>query len=198
MSAITCVSCKKTFEAKDTLIFGPHRVCRSCKADYFQRFFEGIPTGLPQYAGVVRRAAAKMIDGLLLFAVNLPILALALYGVVPEDFDLTNPQTLSRLNLVYFTTQIVIYTANITYTTYFHGRWGATIGKMVMGIKVVQQDGAPISYKLALGRAFAELLSALTLYIGYMMVVLQKEHAALHDLICDTRTIVTDTEEDSL
>ncbi len=35
------------------------------------------------------------------------------------------------------------------YTIYFHGRWGATLGKMATKIKVVKKDLSPIGYKEA-------------------------------------------------
>ena len=36
-----------------------------------------------------------------------------------------------------------------TYPIYFHGRWGQSLGKMCLGIKVVSLDGAPISWRQA-------------------------------------------------
>jgi uncharacterized RDD family membrane protein YckC len=69
--------------------------------------------------------------------------------------------------------------------------YGATPGKMALGLKIVRPDGGPISAGRAVGRYFAEILSALTLMIGYMMAGWDSEKRALHDRIADTRVIKT-------
>jgi uncharacterized RDD family membrane protein YckC len=63
------------------------------------------------------------------------------------------------------------------------------LGKMAVKIKVVGADGSPIGYGRALGRAFAEVLSGICFYIGYIMAGFDKEKQSLHDKICSTRVI---------
>jgi uncharacterized RDD family membrane protein YckC len=46
-----------------------------------------------------------------------------------------------------------------------------------------------MTWSLAVGRYFAHMLSAFTLYIGYMMAGWDEEKRALHDRICDTRVV---------
>ena len=48
-------------------------------------------------------------------------------------------------------------------------RVGATPGKMVLGLKVVRPNGAPVSLGRAVGRYFAKLLSSLTFCIGFII-----------------------------
>ena len=69
------------------------------------------------------------------------------------------------------------------------GKYGATPGKMACRLKVIRPDGGTISYMLSFGRAFAELISYMTLYIGYIMAAFDNEKRALHDHICDTRVV---------
>jgi len=70
------------------------------------------------------------------------------------------------------------------------GRYGATPGKMAVKIRVVTPDGGPISYGRATGRFFADILSGMICYIGYLMVAFDKEQRrALHDHICGTRVV---------
>jgi uncharacterized RDD family membrane protein YckC len=75
------------------------------------------------------------------------------------------------------------------YNTFFVGRFGATPGKMACRLRVVIPDGAHISYMRALGRNFAEWVSAIVLAIGYIMAAFDSEKRALHDRICDTRVV---------
>ena len=72
---------------------------------------------------------------------------------------------------------------------FFLGKFGATPGKMACKLKVVRPDGERISYARALGRHFAEMLSGIILYIGYIMAAFDEEKRTLHDRICDTRVI---------
>ncbi|RHW42155.1 RDD family protein [Neobacillus notoginsengisoli] len=65
----------------------------------------------------------------------------------------------------------------------------ATLGKMVMGIKVIGPDGGRISYGRAIGRYFANFLSVITLGIGYLMALFTREKRALHDYVAGTYVI---------
>jgi len=71
----------------------------------------------------------------------------------------------------------------------FHWRWGQTIGKMALQIKVVSMNGGPLSLGQATGRYFATFLSALILCIGFMMAGIRSDKRALHDLLAGTRVV---------
>lgn len=173
------------------LVFGPQHVAAKEKAATFQAFFEGQAVGLPRYASIPKRFGAKLIDSLIMMTLNGPIIVATIWLLFSGDPDFGDPVTMTRLNLAYAFLQLFGYSINVAYTTYFLGRYGATLGKLAMGIRVVHSNGEAISYKRALGRALAEILSALTLYIGYFMALFGKERAALHDFICDTRVVET-------
>lgn len=68
-------------------------------------------------------------------------------------------------------------------------QWQASVGKKVVGLKVVDEKGNRISFGRATGRYFAEFLSALILCIGYMMVGWTKKKQGLHDMIAGTYVI---------
>jgi len=78
-----------------------------------------------------------------------------------------------------------------TYETFFIVKFGATPGKMAVGVKVVRPDGSGIQVGRAIGRYFSKMLSAMILYIGYIMAGFDSQKRALHDMICDTRVIKT-------
>lgn len=67
--------------------------------------------------------------------------------------------------------------------------WQATVGKRVVGLKVVDENGNRISFGRATGRYFAEMLSGLILMIGYMMVGWTKRKQGLHDMIASTYVV---------
>lgn len=67
----------------------------------------------------------------------------------------------------------------------------ATIGKLVMGIAVVDSRNQQVSFKRATGRYFTKIISGLIFCIGFLMVGFTKRKQALHDIICDCYVIKT-------
>ena len=62
----------------------------------------------------------------------------------------------------------------------------ATLGKMILGMKVTDLYGNRISFERATGRHFAKWLSAMILGIGYIMVGFTERKQGLHDLLAGT------------
>jgi len=65
----------------------------------------------------------------------------------------------------------------------------ATIGKMALGIKVVDYEGKRISFARATARYFSRFISAIILLIGYLMIAFTKRKQALHDIIAKTLVV---------
>ena len=113
-----------------------------------------LPVTIKIYAGFWKRFAALWID----FLVIVPFFALFEYI---EGF---------HRNISFFT---VIPSTLLFwgYSIYFHGRWGATVGKMATKIKVVKTDLTSIGYKESFLRFSVDAFIASFLLIG--------EHVAL-------------------
>lgn len=77
----------------------------------------------------------------------------------------------------------------LVFCTFMVGRWGATIGKMICGLRIVRGDGGRVTYGLSFTRYFAEYLSVLALGLGYLWVALSPRKRAWHDYLCDTRVV---------
>ena len=77
----------------------------------------------------------------------------------------------------------------VLYDIILVGAFGATFGKYVVGIKIIQYDGSRVGYGRAAGRYFAACLSGLFLGIGYLVVAVKSDKRALHDLIAGTVVI---------
>ncbi|SEK32872.1 RDD family protein [Parapedobacter koreensis] len=65
----------------------------------------------------------------------------------------------------------------------------ASIGKMLIGIKVTDEQGRPIGYGKALLRNLAKLIGVLTLGIGFFIGFLDRRQQCLHDKIAGTLVI---------
>jgi uncharacterized RDD family membrane protein YckC len=74
----------------------------------------------------------------------------------------------------------------------YHAVLGAnglrTLGKLAVGLQVYTQEGYPPSFKTALGRACAYLLSNL-FCVGYIWALFQSEGLALHDILAGTMVV---------
>ena len=65
----------------------------------------------------------------------------------------------------------------------------ATVGKLVIGVKVVDLEGNRLSFGRALGRTLAKILSGVLLLIGYLMVAFSARKQGLHDRIAGTLVV---------
>jgi len=72
----------------------------------------------------------------------------------------------------------------------------ATLGKMALGIKVVDRQGGRISFARATGRYFAKILSGLILMIGYLMAGFTSRKQALHDMVAGCLVVNRSAPED--
>ena len=82
----------------------------------------------------------------------------------------------------------ITYFVSVIYIVYFlAGEKQATIGKRIMGIYVGTISGSKLSKPRAAMRAFASMITATTLGLGFIIVIFTKEKIALHDFLCNTR-----------
>ncbi|MBI5091021.1 MAG: RDD family protein [Candidatus Hydrogenedentes bacterium] len=180
-----CAECGALFPQEDMISFRNSWICATCKPVFFQRLKEGAALpGQLVYAGFWIRFGAAFIDGIILIAVG--TLTNLAVSAVTQFFS---------SDAVYFGSMFLSILLNqsvdIAYQTWFIGRFGATPGKMALGLKVVRPDGEPMTYMRAFGRAGAKIVSGIILNIGYIMAGFDEEKRALHDRMCDTRVIRT-------
>jgi uncharacterized RDD family membrane protein YckC len=111
-----------------------------------------------------RRIGAALIDGVIL-GVAAQILARILLGNV--EFE----QSISFLG------------GWIYYAAMESSKYQGTLGKMTLGMIVTNEEGKKINFARASGRYFAKILSALILFIGFLMILFDKKGQGLHDKI---------------
>jgi uncharacterized RDD family membrane protein YckC len=64
-----------------------------------------------------------------------------------------------------------------------------TYGKQLLGIKVCDLQGEPITTTHAAGRNFAKILSTLTLFLGYLYSFFNERKQCLHDIVAGTLVV---------
>jgi uncharacterized RDD family membrane protein YckC len=64
--------------------------------------------------------------------------------------------------------------------------WQGTVGKKVLGLRVTDLNGQPITFAKATGRHFGKIISALILGIGFIMIAFTDQKQGLHDTMAGT------------
>ncbi len=82
----------------------------------------------------------------------------------------------------------IYFPMHFLYHVLLNGTFGATLGKMIIGAKIVKLDGDRIGYGRAILRYIGARISDIC-YIGYLFVAFRDDKRALHDLIASTRVI---------
>jgi uncharacterized RDD family membrane protein YckC len=78
----------------------------------------------------------------------------------------------------------------VLYFTVAIGAWGKTIGKAMLGIKVVRRNGARVSYARSLARCLAYLVQLeLAMGLTFIIIAFTPEKQGIHDMICDTGVV---------
>lgn len=186
-----CGECGRPFPANELVAIGPVSVCAACKSIYLQKLREGgaLAVGVRRYAGFWIRFAALAVDGILLSVVFLLIRVPFGVAMFTPGFG-GNPGAFAAFVGTTLIITLLSYVIAACYEIFFLTSRGATIGKLLFGLKVIRADGGPISTGLATGRYFAaRWLNLFTLGIGYVMAAFDDEKRALHDRICETRVI---------
>jgi|GEM_PF-1593535 len=128
------------------------------------------------YAGFWLRFVANFIDSMLFLPVSWAVLYL-LFSTEWSFFQC----------ILFF---IIISTLlDAAYEILLTSRLGGTLGKIMLGIKVVDEKGNKLSLGMSTGRYFSKLISCLILFIGFLMIAWDKKKQGLHDHIMDSYVV---------
>jgi uncharacterized RDD family membrane protein YckC len=135
------------------------------------------------YAGSVSRFLACAID----LAVSSGLFALGLAGASLVAQVVTgHPVSWSRANIV---VAIIFAAWELLYFGYSWAASGRTFGMAMLGVRVVRADGEALDPWRGAARAAVFPLSFLFFGLGFLGILLQREHRALHDLIAGSAVI---------
>lgn len=132
-------------------------------------------------------AAAYMGKRLIAFMADFVICAFMIVGAAVLMLLALN--RISGIEVIAILTFIVAIAVSwVYYTLGESGETGATLGKMALGLKVIDiKTRKTISVKTATKRFFAKILSALILFLGFLPIFGKKQ--TFHDYISGTRVV---------
>ena len=140
----------------------------------------------PTYGGFWLRLVAYIID-----AVILNIVGFVVRLILSSVMGVQTPSS-TGFDTVTITSGLVgLVVAWLYFALQESSPAGATVGKRVLGLRVVRGDGTPLTFARATGRFLAKFISAFILLIGYIMAGFTERKRALHDMIADTVVIKT-------
>ena len=148
------------------------------------------PTETPSgyvHASFGRRATAYMIDYFLIASFILLLLA-ATGFTEGYKVHFSGIEAYNRLagTPEYF---FVIVISGWLYFALMESLNSATLGKLVLGLRVTERDGCMLSFGKATGRFFAKTLSGLILCIGFLVALADKDKYTMHDKMTKTQVI---------
>lgn len=136
-----------------------------------------------RYSGAARRLTAFVVDLFVILGIFMA------FGLILGLSVLSSP--LLALPMVGFW----FYGGMFAITWgYFAGlessAYQATVGKKLLGLKVVSYEGKRIGFWRATLRYFSKGLSRLLFMVGFLMIVLTEKKQGLHDKIASTVVII--------
>jgi uncharacterized RDD family membrane protein YckC len=142
----------------------------------------GGDTGQVHYGGFWIRVLAYIVDSIILWVVYFVLMLLFGFDM---DSMMADPEAASSMGSVLGLLNIVIWLA---YSVGFiSSNLQATPRKLVVGIKVTDNQGQRLGVPRALGRELSKNISALILLIGFIMVAFTDRKRGLHDMIAGTQ-----------
>jgi uncharacterized RDD family membrane protein YckC len=149
--------------------------------------FSGAEPTLPPYASWGRRFAALLIDGLVLAIPFIVPLIVAVAVTADDPNSDQNDAVFIAVAIGWLLTIVLPF----VYYTVLHGRpSGQTLGKRVLGIRVIGEDFRPIGYGRAFGRFLMGWVMWLACYVPGIVDNLwplwDDKNQALHDKVANS------------
>jgi uncharacterized RDD family membrane protein YckC len=136
-----------------------------------------------QYAGFISRLVADSID-LAIITVSLVATGWLISTANRLVNALNVDQSFPQLRALFLGAGALIFTA--AYFVLFWAAIGQTPGKILLGVRVVSQNGGRISFLQAMVRYLGYLLSALALFLGFGWILIDNRRQGWHDKLART------------
>ena len=142
--------------------------------------------------GFGRRFVANLIDGLIVFFISFILMGVfAVLSIIVASY---NPYgDLVGFNALFFVSAILI--SVIYYVRFWAKSAGQTIGKGMLGIRVISTDGSSISVSKGIIRYFGYIVSGLIFSLGFIWITFDGKRQGWHDKMAGTYVIEEDDDE---
>ena len=135
-------------------------------------------------AGISTRSISLLIDVVVIFLITALVLSTGIY-IATDDFIFDTHYSLNFIAAIFFSLIIICS----SYFVFLEGYGGKTIGKMVMGIKVIGDDGGSIDIVKAFTRWAFSFFSASFFFVGFLWALFDTKSQTWHDKIAGTLVV---------
>ncbi|MBK6912048.1 MAG: RDD family protein [bacterium] len=155
----------------------------------------------PRYAGFWIRLVAHIIDQLVISVVSFVFVMIGIVfsiGSISAITELDDPDPAAIIAVIggWLVFAAIISIGQWLYFAFMESSPSrGSLGKIAVGLQVVDSRGQTISFARASGRYFAKFLSSMILMIGYIMAGFTAKKQALHDILADTYVIYSRQQE---
>ena len=159
---------------------------------------EDLTTLIGYHAGFVSRLTAFVIDILIISGINIAITAIAhlVAGFFGLDFLFSEPNEYTTdlmYTIKFIALMALLLTSFLVFVLYpilFWTTVGQTPGKRFMGLRIVTEDDSRrIYFGMAAKRYLGYWLSGLSLFLGFLWVLVDDNRQAWHDKFANTYVI---------
>ena len=147
------------------------------------------PVILGRYAGFFSRAAAYIIDRLIVFAIVFVIMLVINYFLSLFKLDQWLATRVGSSTNLIITTLLSSFGINLVISIFYNiSFWmlsGQTPGKRFLGVRVMRADGQRLKLRNAIWRQIGYYISFI-LYLGYIWILFDNRRQGFHDKIAGT------------
>lgn len=163
------------------------------------KFFEDSPNDLSQsnmrtdnyeeellsfdLAGLNSRALAFFIDLVIVAVVSLVAFGAAIYFLQDTNIDSLG------LKRVFMPIYMLLFFLASSYFVILNGYGGKTIGKMVMGIRIISEEGSSIGFWQSFVRWIGYYISGSLFFLGFVWSIFDRNSQSWHDKIAGTYVV---------
>lgn len=190
-SLVRCTRCGRQFCRDCVIQLRGFYYCGGCKGEHVRDVQSGTAPGTLDLATIGRRWGGSIVDSLALYAAFLPLsfgvfFALGTLGAATESSG-------AGAEVVGGAVIVILYGfllgAPVVYEALMVQSRGQTLGKMAVGIKVVNPDGSDVSTGQAWGRAVVKMALGSCGGITFLPALFTKDKTTIHDMVAKTRVV---------
>ena len=135
-------------------------------------------------AGFSARSISFLLDVVVIFSITALVVSTGIYIATDNlKFDIKYPP-----NFIAAISFLLVIVCS-SYFVFLEGYGGKTIGKMIMGITVIGDDGEPIDIVKAFARRAFSFFSASFFFIGFLWALFDTNSQTWHDKIAGTLVV---------
>ena len=142
---------------------------------------------MANYANIVNRAVATIIDHIIVYAIAAIIsLPFGFQAFAMDYAGVINPLALAGTMMTMMAVGAVVF---ILYFTYMEGSTGQTLGKRLLGIKVIKEKGK-MTYADAFIRTILRIIDGILVYVlGLIVILVSQKKQRIGDMAAKTLVV---------